>query len=67
VVVAPRSGPLTSPAFAYPLLMRGGRRMPVALMLLAIAFNSLNAWINARWVSQLGSYPTDCTTGSDYG
>jgi 3-oxo-5-alpha-steroid 4-dehydrogenase 1 len=49
-------------AFAYPLLMRGGRRMPVVLMLMAIAFNTLNAWINARWVSQLGSYPTDWLT-----
>jgi protein-S-isoprenylcysteine O-methyltransferase Ste14 len=49
-------------AFAYPLLMRGGRRMPVALMLMAIAFNTLNAWINARWVSRLGSYPTDWLT-----
>jgi protein-S-isoprenylcysteine O-methyltransferase Ste14 len=45
-------------AFAYPLLMRDGRRMPVAVMLMAIAFNTLNAFINARWVSQLGDYPT---------
>ena len=44
-------------AFGYPFLMRGGRRMPVAVMLMAIAFNTLNAWVNARWVSDLGSYP----------
>jgi protein-S-isoprenylcysteine O-methyltransferase Ste14 len=49
-------------AFVYPRLMRGGRRMPVAVMLMAIAFNTLNAFINARWVSQLGSYPTGWLT-----
>lgn len=49
-------------AFIYPWLMRGGRRMPVSLMALAIAFNTLNAYINARWVSQLGTYPTSWLT-----
>jgi protein-S-isoprenylcysteine O-methyltransferase Ste14 len=44
-------------AFVYPFLMRGGRRMPVLLVLLAVAFNVLNAFINARWVSGLGEYP----------
>lgn len=44
-------------AFVYPFLMRGGARMPVSLMVLAIGFNTLNAYINARWVSELGSYP----------
>lgn len=44
-------------AFVYPLLMRDGTRMPVTLMLMAIAFNALNAWINARWVSEYGEYP----------
>lgn len=43
--------------FVYPFLMRGGARMPVSLMLLAIAFNILNAYLNARWISQLGTYP----------
>jgi protein-S-isoprenylcysteine O-methyltransferase Ste14 len=43
-------------AFVYPFLMRGGTRMPVTVMLLAITFNVLNAWINARWVSGSGSY-----------
>src|SRR5262249_44685754 len=41
----------------YPLLLRPGARMPVTLMLLAIGFNVLNGWINARWLSALGSYP----------
>jgi protein-S-isoprenylcysteine O-methyltransferase Ste14 len=44
-------------AFGYPLLLRPGARMPVALMLLAIGFNVFNGWLNARWVSALGSYP----------
>lgn len=43
-------------SFVYPFLMRGGRRMPVLLALLAIGFNLLNAYINARWVSGLGTY-----------
>jgi 3-oxo-5-alpha-steroid 4-dehydrogenase 1 len=34
-------------AFVYPLLLRGGRRMPVVVVLLAIAFNVLNASVNA--------------------
>jgi protein-S-isoprenylcysteine O-methyltransferase Ste14 len=45
--------------FVYPFLMRSGARMPVALMAMAIAFNLLNAYINARWVSHLGRYATD--------
>ncbi|WP_348787702.1 3-oxo-5-alpha-steroid 4-dehydrogenase [Leifsonia sp. NPDC080035] len=43
-------------AFVYPFLMRSGSRMPVLVMLLAILFNLLNAWINARWVSEYGTY-----------
>lgn len=44
-------------AFVYPFLMRSGSRMPVLVMLLAIAFNTLNAWVNARWISEYGTYP----------
>lgn len=43
-------------AFFYPLLMRDGRRMPLSAVGMAIAFNALNAWINARWISEYGSY-----------
>lgn len=42
--------------FVYPFLMRGGAPIPVVLMAMAIAFNVLNAYVNARWVSHLGSY-----------
>jgi len=44
-------------AFVYPFLLRGGRRMPLVVALLAIAFNLLNASINAYWVGTLGQYP----------
>lgn len=44
-------------AFVYPFLLRGGSRMPVAVALLAIAFNLLNASVNAYAVGRLGRYP----------
>jgi steroid 5-alpha reductase family enzyme len=31
--------------------------MPFAISLMAIVFNAINATLNARWVSELGSYP----------
>ena len=44
-------------AFIYPLLLRGGRRMPLVVVLLAVAFNFLNSGINAYWIGTLGRYP----------
>jgi protein-S-isoprenylcysteine O-methyltransferase Ste14 len=44
-------------AFVYPFLLRGGSRMPVTVVLLAIAFNLLNATVNAYWIGWLGRYP----------
>jgi 3-oxo-5-alpha-steroid 4-dehydrogenase 1 len=44
-------------AFLYPLRLRPGARMPLAVAALAVAFNLLNGWVNARWLSALGSYP----------
>ena len=44
--------------YVYPFRIRSGTRMPVTIMLMAIAFNVLNAFINARWISELGSYAT---------
>ena len=50
-------------AYVYPLRMRSrGKRMPVIVFLMAVAFNSLNAYVNARWLSHLGSYPPDWLT-----
>jgi protein-S-isoprenylcysteine O-methyltransferase Ste14 len=45
-------------AFGYPLLMRPGSRMPLSVMALAVAFNLLNATVNAWWVAEVGHYPT---------
>jgi 3-oxo-5-alpha-steroid 4-dehydrogenase 1 len=43
----------------YPLRMRSsGTGMPIWVVLMGVAFNTLNAWINARWVSHLGTYET---------
>jgi protein-S-isoprenylcysteine O-methyltransferase Ste14 len=45
--------------FVFPLLMRGpGRPMPVLIVLLALAFNGVNAYVNAWWIAELGHYPT---------
>lgn len=44
--------------FLFPLRMRAeGRRMPVAVAVVAFGFNVMNAWLNARWISELGTYP----------
>ncbi|WP_432842149.1 DUF1295 domain-containing protein [Dactylosporangium sp. CA-092794] len=45
-------------AFVYPMLMRGGTRMPVSIMAMAFTFNLLNGYVNARWIGDLGDYPT---------
>ena len=46
--------------FVYPFLMRGGGPHPDRpSWRMAIAFNLLNAYVNARWVSHLGRYATD--------
>ena len=43
--------------FIFPLRIRaGGHRMPLLIPVIAIAFNTLNAWINATWISELGAY-----------
>jgi hypothetical protein len=44
-------------AVVYPLRLRPGGTVPLAIPALAIAFNALNGWINARWISALGAYP----------
>jgi protein-S-isoprenylcysteine O-methyltransferase Ste14 len=45
-------------AFVYPFSLRGGKRIPVTIMLMAIAFNLLNATVNAMAVSVIGDYRT---------
>jgi len=42
----------------FPFRMRAsGRRMPILVAAMAFGFNLLNGWLNARWISELGSYP----------
>jgi len=44
--------------FVFPFRMRASeRRMPLAIPLLGMLFNAANAYVNARWISHLGSYP----------
>ena len=43
--------------FIFPFRARtSGKTMPAAVALMALTFNSINAYINARWISHLGSY-----------
>ncbi len=42
--------------FVYPFRIRAGRTMPLLIVLSALLFNVWNAYINARFISQLGSY-----------
>jgi steroid 5-alpha-reductase/3-oxo-5-alpha-steroid 4-dehydrogenase 1 len=43
--------------FIFPFRMRiRGKKMPLLIPLLAFAFNVLNAYVNARWISHLGRY-----------
>lgn len=51
----------------FPFLIRDtGRRIPVVVTLMAIVFNLLNAYINARWISHLGSYGTGWLTSAPF-
>jgi len=44
-------------AVIYPLRTRNdGTGMPLVIVLLAVLFNSLNGYVNARWVSHIGVY-----------
>jgi protein-S-isoprenylcysteine O-methyltransferase Ste14 len=45
-------------AFVFPLGIPGGAaRMPLVVAALGFGFNVFNAWLNARWISELGAYP----------
>jgi steroid 5-alpha-reductase/3-oxo-5-alpha-steroid 4-dehydrogenase 1 len=46
--------------FIFPFRLRTeGKRMALFIMGLAIAFNTLNAYVNARWISHFGTYGND--------
>jgi protein-S-isoprenylcysteine O-methyltransferase Ste14 len=45
-------------AYVWPFKLRAAKKpMPIAITAMAIVFNVLNAYVNARWISQLGHYP----------
>lgn len=46
-------------AFIYPFTTRvdQSRRMPVVLVSMGFAFNAMNAYLNARWLSRFAEYP----------
>lgn len=43
--------------FVFPFRIKAeGKTTPLSIVLTAIVFNTLNAYVNARWVSHFGSY-----------
>jgi protein-S-isoprenylcysteine O-methyltransferase Ste14 len=47
-------------AFIFPFRMRNAKKpTPILVGAMAIVFNCINAYLNARWISQLGSYGLD--------
>ncbi len=48
----------------YPLrLPAGGKSMPLSIAAMAFGFNVFNAYLNARWISQVGAYAAHWLTG----
>ena len=46
-------------SFVFPLRLRSAKKpMPLSVAGMAIVFNLINAYLNARWISDLGAYPT---------
>jgi protein-S-isoprenylcysteine O-methyltransferase Ste14 len=44
--------------FIFPFKLRPGGRTPVSVVAMGFFFNIVNAYLNARWLSELGSYDT---------
>ena len=43
--------------FIFPFRLRKtDKRFPISLALIAVVFNTVNAYVNARWISQFGTY-----------
>lgn len=42
----------------FPFKLRPGGRTPVGVVVLGFVFNLMNAYLNARWLSHFGDYPT---------
>ena len=49
--------------FVFPFRMRSSKKeMPLLIAVLGFAFNTLNGWLNASWISQFGTYSSDWLT-----
>jgi protein-S-isoprenylcysteine O-methyltransferase Ste14 len=45
-------------SFVFPFRMRNAKKpIPISVATMSITFNVVNAYINARWIGQLGDYP----------
>jgi 3-oxo-5-alpha-steroid 4-dehydrogenase 1 len=48
--------------FIYPFrASSSGKRIPITIVGMSILFNSCNSYINARWISEFGIYPSEVT------
>ncbi|NUP10642.1 MAG: DUF1295 domain-containing protein [Polyangiaceae bacterium] len=53
--------------FIFPFrIQASGKTTPVTIVASAIVFNTLNAYVNARWVSEHGSYPSAWLTSPQF-
>jgi 3-oxo-5-alpha-steroid 4-dehydrogenase 1 len=53
--------------FIYPFrLPKTAHQMPVSIVAMAILFNCINAYINARWISQFGDYSDAWLSGPPF-
>ena len=53
--------------FVFPFrIHETGKRIPMIVVVIAIFFNVLNAYINARWISHLGDYPVEWLTTTPF-
>lgn len=49
--------------YIYPFrLKKSAKKTPLTIVLMAFIFTSLNSYINARWISEFGSYPNSWFT-----
>ena len=45
--------------FIFPNLIRSsGKKMPLSIAMTGFAYNTFNSYLNARWISHLGTYPS---------
>ncbi len=52
--------------FVFPFRLRPGGLTPVSVVAMGFCFNLVNAYLNARWLSQLGEYTTAWLYSSNF-